>query len=126
MKNSKSFLKKYGIYILSFILPIIILLFIYYLKDVYPFGTQTVSNTDLPNAYVPAYYNLWDIVYNKASLFFNFNVGAGTSIYDFTSIYGLLNPIDWIVLLTPRENIPNMINFIVLIKIAFISLSATI
>jgi uncharacterized membrane protein YfhO len=75
-------------------------------------------------AYLPAYYNLWDLFHGNTDLFFNFNVGAGTNIYDLGSIYGFFDPTNWIVALSSRNNIPYIINFILIIKISLISLTS--
>jgi uncharacterized membrane protein YfhO len=112
------------IYLISLIIPIIILLIVFIINNVYPFGSETISNSDMGQAYLPAYYNLWDLFHGNTDLFFNYNVGAGTNIYDLGSIYGFFDPTNWIVALSSRNNIPYIINFILIIKISLISLTS--
>lgn len=103
---------------------IITILFI--LRHLYPFGNQTISNTDMGQAYLPAYYNLWDFFHGKTGLFFNFNIGGGSNIYDTGSIYGFFSPINWLIALSSHNNIVYNINYLFIIKILFISLTSTI
>ena len=112
------------IYLISLIIPVLILLIVFIINNVYPFGSETISNSDMGQAYLPAYYNLWDLFHGNTNLFFNYNVGAGTNIYDLGSIYGFFDPTNWIVALSSRSNIPYIINFILIIKISLISLTS--
>ena len=112
------------LYLISLIIPVIILLIVFIIKDLYPFGSETISNADMGQAYLPAYYNLWDLFHGNTDLFFNFNIGAGSNIYDLGSIYGFFDPTNWLIALTSRNNIPNFINYLLIIKISLISLSS--
>ena len=119
-------LKKYSIYIFAFIIPIVFLLLLYGIKGAYPFGRVTMSNGDMGKAYLPAYYSLWDFFHGNFNIFFDFNIGVGTNIYDFGAIYGFLDPTNWLIAITSRESIPYFLNFILIIKIALISLTSSI
>ena len=122
----KRHLKKYSFYIFAFIIPIVLLLLLYGIKGAYPFGRITMSNADMGKAYLPAYYSLWDFFHGNFNIFFDFNIGAGTNIYDFGAIYGFLDPTNWLIAITSRDSIPYFLNFILIIKIALISLSSSI
>ena len=115
-----------SVYFKSIIVTLIVLLIIFGIRNLYPFGSQTVSNADGGQAFLPAYYNLWDILHGKMGIFFNFNVGSGTNIYDFTTIYSFLSPLNWIIALTSRNNVVNFINYVLIIKLLFIALTSSI
>lgn len=125
IKNNKM-IKKNNVYLLSIFLTIFFINFLFLIKGIYPFGSQTISNGDMGQAYLPAYYNLWDLLHNNTGLFYNFNIGNGSNIYDLGSIYGFFNPIDWLIGFTRRNNIQFFINIIFTIKIALISLTSSI
>ena len=120
----KNFFK--SVYFKSIIITLLTLLVIFCIRGLYPFGNETVSNADGGQAFLPAYYNLWDILHGKMGIFFNLNVGAGTNIYDFTTIYSFLSPLNWIVALSSRNNVVYFMNYVLIIKLLFIALTSSI
>ena len=99
---------------------------IYILNNVYPFGSNTLSNGDMGKAYTPIYYYMWDLFNGRANLFINFKVGMGTNMYDLTSIYGILSPFSWLVVFTERSNIPNFLSYLLVLKLCLISVTSFI
>lgn len=115
-----------NVYTKSIIITLSITILLFILRHLYPFGTQTISNTDMGQAYLPAYYNLWDFFHGKTGLFFNFNIGGGSNIYDTGSIYGFFSPINWLITFSSHNNIVYNINYLFIIKLLFISITSTI
>ena len=117
---------KYKTFLVSPAISILILLTIYAIKGIYPFGTMTIANGDLGQSYMPFYNFLYDIVYNGKNIFYDYTLGMGSNMYGGFLADGLFNPSSFIVLLGSRENIPYMLSFVLMIKIAFISLTSYI
>lgn len=110
-----------------FIIILIIFLltnFIYAVKGLYPYGKMTIINGDMGQAYVPFYYYLHDLLHGKADFMMNYNIGYGQDMYDITAIYGFLSPISWFVALTSRDNIPNFMNILFMIRLCLLGLSS--
>lgn len=63
-------------FIPSFIVTFI-LLFLYLIKGIYPFGSMTIVQGDLFQMFTPFYMNLWDAFHNGYSLLYEYNVGTG-------------------------------------------------
>lgn len=122
----KKIWNKYKSYFIAPTVVIIVLLLIYAIKGIYPFGSMTIAHGDVGQSYMPFYHFLYDVVYNGKNLFYDYTLGMGSNMYGRFIIDGLFNPSSWLVLLSGRENIPNMLSFVLMIKISFIALSSYI
>ena len=113
-------------YMITPMITIGILLFIFLIKQIYPFGNNTICTVDMPVGYVPAYTQLWDILHNEGNIFYNFNLGAGSNIYGAIISNGFLSPINWIVGLFSRENIAGAMSVLIIIKMSLMALTSYI
>lgn len=113
-------------YMITPMTTILILLFIFLVKQIYPFGDYTICTVDMPIGYVPAYTQLWDILHGLGNIFYNFNLGAGSNIYGSIISNGFLCPVNWIVGLFSRENIAGSMSIILIIKMALMALTSYI
>lgn len=118
-KKSRRFLIAPGIVIL-------IMLLIYLIKGIYPFGNMTVANGDMSQSYMTFYHFLYDIFHNGKSVFYDYTLGMGSNMFGGFISDGLLNPNTFIILLGKRENIANMFSFVLMIKISLIALTSHI
>lgn len=89
--------KKYILYLLVFLIPIISFLIHMFLGGCWPFGDNSILIGDAKDQYVFFYTELYDRIKNKQSLLFSWNGGMG---YDFYSniMYYLISPFSIIVL----------------------------
>ncbi len=109
------------------IAPLIVLVtftVIMLIKGMYPFGTNLIASLNMDDVYIPVYYKLYDILHGNASIFYDYNLGGGTSILGTLISNGLLSPLSWIVYFSSRSYIPYFMTFIVLIKFMFISITS--
>ena len=115
MDRLKEFDEKHG-WIDYFIAPVIvtiILLIVYAIKGVYPFGVNTVAYYDMPSNHVTGYTWLWDVLHGKEGLYLNWNEGLGVSTAGGGDVF---NPINLFFLFVPRDGILYAISFFLLIK----------
>lgn len=124
MKKIKNNINKYKNFFIPSLITIFILIMIYAIKGIYPFGNMTIAQGDIGQSYIPFYHFLYDVVYNGKSIFYDYTLGMGSNMYGRFIIDGLLNPSAWIVLLGTRENIPYMLSFVLMIKVIFISFTS--
>ena len=117
---------KNNIYFINIITTILIFLLIFLLKEIYPFGNNTISNCDMNQSYLTFYYYLWDIFHNGKNIFYNFELGMGSNIYGGFVSDGFFNPTSWLILFSSRDNILYNMSFIIIIKFVFVSLFTTI
>ena len=127
MKNNiKEIWSTYKTFFISPLCSVLIILIMYDIKGIYPFGNMTIANGDIGQSYIPFYVFLYDVVYNGKSIFYDYALGMGSNMYGGFIVDGLLNPSAFAILLNTRENIPYMLSFVLMIKIAFISLTSYI
>ena len=111
-------------YFISPLIVLFLLSIIFILNGVYPYGENTIINGDLGKAYVPIYYYMFDIFKGNANIFMNFNVGMGSNMYDLFSIYGILSPVNLMLIFSDISNIPYFLSYLLVIKICLISITS--
>ena len=109
-------------YIIAFIIPLIIFTVLYYLRDIFPFGENCYLRSDMYHQYAPFFSELWDKLRNGGSLTYSWDIGMGTN---FTSLYAyyLASPSNWIIALFPQKHIIEVMNAIIILKLAGSSLT---
>ena len=111
--------------IVSFIVALIVML-VFLVKGIYPFGRMTIANGDLGQAYIPFYYFLYDICHGSKTVFYDYVLGMGSNTYGGFIVDGLLNPTSYVVLLNSRDMIPYMMSFVLVLKLAVVGFTSSI
>ena len=114
-----NFLKKYGNYFLAFIIPFVICLIFFYFKNV----LQRIENiyvTDLRLQHMVFFSYLKNVLLGKASLFYSFSAGMGSSMIS-TIIFYCLSPVNFLLLLI--RDIRYAILFIYITKVSLAGLT---
>ncbi len=112
------------VYILAFAIPLVIMIIIYYGREIYPFGENCYLRSDMYHQYAPFYSELWNKLKNGGDLRYSFNIGLGTNFIALYSYY-LASPVNWLISLFAQRSLIEVMNVIILLKIAFTSLSFT-
>ena len=113
MKNN---LKKYLPEILTFIVPILIMLISCIINKTYPFGKEILPKYDGYYQYAgfTSYYK--NVLLGNESLFYSFKGLLGYNFYA-TSIYYMFNPTNLLCIFSTSENILEYYTFIILLRI---------
>lgn len=125
MKNLKLKLKENYIYLLSFIVPIILMGIIYAVIKIYPFGNKNLITSDMYLQYVAFLSRVKDILSGDASIFYSFSKSLGGNTVGLFAYY-MASPFNLIIALFPKEYIGEVIALITLIKLGFAGLTFTI
>lgn len=125
MKKLKLNLSISYIYILSFIIPIIVMISIYALIGIYPAGDKTIVNSDMYLQYVGFLGHIKDVLKGEANLFYSFSKSLGGNTVGLFAYY-MASPLNLIIGLFPKAYIAEAIVVITLIKIGLSSLTFTI
>ena len=108
--------KKLYKYILSFIIPVVLLLIIFALLGIYPFGKNDLLWFDTQAQYID-FLSYWqDVIKGNASVFYSFGKNLGGNMFGLFTYY-LTSPIDLIVVLFSKIDLPQAFMTIILIKI---------
>jgi len=114
-------------HILKHILPpfftIFILLSIFFIKNIFPFGIENISSCDMSQLFVPMYTHLYDVLHGTKSLFFDWYSAGGNNMAGIVSFIGLLNPINLFFYFVPRENILEYMSLYLMLKMALSTLT---
>lgn len=115
---------KRNTYLLSFLLPVI--LFMCYLipNKVTPFGENTLLGIDLLNQYIDFYAYVRTMIQTGEwqSIFYSFSKGLGGAMIG-TWAYYLMSPFMWFIVLLPKAYLPQIITFVITLKIGLSGLS---
>lgn len=111
-------------YIIAFIIPLVMMIAIYYVRKIYPFGDNCYLRSDMYHQYAPFFKELWRKLTNGESLAYSWNIGMGTN---FTALYAyyLASPSNWFIALFPERYIIEVMNAIIIIKTALASVTFT-
>ena len=112
----KKYLKKYLPEILTFIVPILIMLISCIVNKTYPFGKEILPKYDGYYQYAgfTSYYK--NVLLGNESLFYSFKGLLGYNFYA-TSIYYMFNPTNLLCIFSTSENILEYYTFIILLRI---------
>ncbi|WP_026835330.1 YfhO family protein [Eubacterium xylanophilum] len=100
----------------------LVVLSVYAVYGIYPFGKETISRGDMTQQTIPAgMYYVWDVLHFKASPFFTWNTGFGMNISGAASLGALLSPLNLFLYLTPKYNICNFVNILIILKMISIA-----
>lgn len=103
-------------YFISGLIVAVILLIVFLVKGMYPFGKNYIMWGDMYEQIVPLYYNFYDVIRNGKSILIDYTGGLASSFIP-NFFYYISSPFTFLVLLFQRNDIPNAVNIIVLLKI---------
>ncbi len=109
-------------YFIPAIIVFAIIMIVYFIKNIYPFGSSFIAWGDMHAQVLALYYSFYDVIYNGKSLFIDFTSGVASNIYGNFSYY-ITSPFTLIILLFKRANIPQAVSIIVLLKFIMSSIT---
>lgn len=114
--------KKLINYVLAFICPFVLLLIVFALLKIYPFGNNDLLWFDTQAQYID-FLSYWqDVIRGQASIFYSFSKNLGGNMFGLFTYY-LTSPINLLVLLFSKIDLPQAFMLIILIKIGLCGVS---
>lgn len=117
-------LKKVVLYLLSFLVPLIILIGIFIHIKVYPFGENTYLPVDAYGQYVNYLQYFRDIFLGDNSIIYSLSKSIGGEMFGLIAYY-LMSPYNFITLLFQKGNMSLAFDIILILKIASTSVTFT-
>ena len=113
-----------AVYVLSFIVPLIIMMAIYIMRDIFPGGENYYLRSDMYHQYAPFFSELWEKIRTGESLAYSWDIGMGTN---FLALFGyyLSSPANWFIALFPQKWIVEVMDMMIIFKIALASFTFT-
>lgn len=112
------------LYLAAFLLPVLIMLVIFMVQSIFPFGDRSFLNIDMYHQYFPFLTEFYHKIKNGESLFYSWNTGIGSNFLALY-VYYLATPTNWLALLCPEQYLMEFITYMVIIKIGLCGLSFT-
>lgn len=116
--------KKY-LYLLSFLLPLGVMIGVLVCFGVQPFGDNSLLIIDGLHQYMPFFSILYDKLKGGESLFYSFRAGLGINFLSLFSYY-LSSPLNLFILLFQKTQLNMAVSLLVVLKIALSGLTAGI
>lgn len=101
---------------MAFLLPFVIMLTLFVIKGIYPFGGRSFLSGDLYHQYMPFFSELLRKVRAGESLHFSWHVGIGSNFLALY-VYYLASPLHVLALLVPENFLIEFISYLVVCKI---------
>jgi len=108
--------KNVFIYLLSFFLPIFVLLAVLFLLKIFPFGNGSFLYWDGEIQYVNFYTYLKTVFTSNSNLFYSVSNLGGNNMFDFAAYYNFFSPFNLIFLLFPADYTNIALEILMLIK----------
>ncbi|MDE5965644.1 MAG: YfhO family protein, partial [Lachnospiraceae bacterium] len=112
------------IYVLSFVIPLLLFVIYMAVKGIEPFGDATLLFYDGQGQSYPWFLEFYRKLHAGDSLWFSWNMGAGTDFY-MTACPILLSPVNWFLLLVPETALAAAFGASLLLRCAFASVAMT-
>ena len=91
-----------GISVLAFFVPAFIMLVLFIIRGIYPFGDRSFLFSDMYHQYMPFLSEFVHKIKAGEGLFYSYNVGIGSNFLALY-VYYLASPFNWLVFLLPEE-----------------------
>jgi uncharacterized membrane protein YfhO len=108
---------------LAFLLPVAVMIVIFAIDRIYPFGKRSFLSTDLYHQYMPFFCEFVRSVKSGQGISYTWNVGVGSNFLALY-VYYLASPLHWLGLLVPENHIMEFITYLVVFKIGLCGLTA--
>lgn len=112
-----------GALFLAFLIPAAIMLVLFAVNGIYPFGDRSFLFSDMYHQYMPFFSELLHKVRGGESLGFSFHVGIGSN---FLALFGyyLASPLHVFSLLVPEGHLMEFMSYLIVVKIGLAGLTA--
>ncbi len=109
--------------VLSFFLPIVIMLIGFVIVGIYPFGDRSFLSTDMYHQYMPFFTQFMRAVKGGEGIAYTWNVGIGTNFLALY-VYYLASPFHWLGLVIPEAFYIEFLTYLVVVKIGLCGLTS--
>ncbi len=108
----------------AFCIPVVIMIIIFWQREIFPFGEESFLRTDMYHQYAPFFSEFQDKLSRGGSLLYSWNIGMGIN---FSALYAyyLASPMNWLLLLCPKSLVIEFMTYGIVLKIGLSGLSFT-
>lgn len=114
--------KRRTIYLLSFLLPFVMMIILLLVKKVFPFGDKCILRTDFYHQYLPFYSELSNKLKHFGSLLYTYDAGLGTNFVTLFAYY-LSCPLNFLLIFVPTNYVLEFMTLMIVLKISLCGLT---
>ena len=118
--KKENFFYKHRFVIISFFVPMFLMIFAFYKADFYPFGDEQIMVIDMWHQYFPFLKVLQEKLQTGGSLLYTWQGGGGTNFIALIAYYAA-SPLYLLTALVPSEFLTEAMAMVVILKISFAS-----
>ncbi len=118
MKKSKNLFL-----IASFLVPFLIMLALFMIRGIYPFGDRSFLFSDMYHQYMPFFSEFIRKIKAGEGLYYSYNVGIGSNFLALY-VYYLASPLHWLAFLIPSDFLMEFMSYFAIVKIGLCGWSA--
>lgn len=108
---------------LAFFIPVTIMLVIFVLRGIFPFGDRSFLFSDMYHQYMPFFSEFIDKIKAGEGLSYSYRVGIGSNFLALY-VYYLASPFHWLAFLVPKAYLMEFMSYLVVVKIGLSGLSS--
>ncbi len=116
IKNLPSYMNQNALYITAFLIPFLIMMVIFVVQKIYPFGERSFLHIDMYHQYFPFLTEFYHKLKSGDSLFYSWNTGLGNNFLALYAYY-LASPFNWLCFLVPESYLMEFQSYMVVFKI---------
>lgn len=113
--KTKKFFKLDMLYLFSFLIPALVMLVIFIIRKIYPFGERSFLHIDMYHQYFPFLVEFYHKLKNGESLLYSWNTGIGSNFIALY-VYYLASPLNWLCVLIPEAYLMEFLSYMVVLK----------
>ncbi|MBO5336548.1 MAG: YfhO family protein [Lachnospiraceae bacterium] len=106
-----------------FLLPVVIMLTIFIIRGIYPFGDRSFLYMDMYHQYMPFFSEFLNKIKAGEGLAYSYHVGIGSNFLALY-VYYLASPLHWLAFLVPEAFLMEFMSYLVIAKIGLCGLTA--
>ncbi|MBE5873691.1 MAG: hypothetical protein E7287_04695 [Lachnospiraceae bacterium] len=110
-------------WIMSFMIPVGIMLGIFVYRKIYPFGDRSFLFSDMYHQYMPFFSEFIDKIKAGEGLSYSYNVGIGSNFLALY-VYYLASPLHWLAFLVPKAHLMEFMSYLAVVKVGLCGLTA--
>ena len=108
---------------LSFVLPVTVMLCLFVIRGIFPFGDRSFLFSDMYHQYMPFFSEFLHKIKAGEGLSYSFNVGIGSNFLALY-VYYLASPLNWLAFLFPEAYLMEFMSYLVVVKIGLCGLTS--
>ena len=101
--------------VVAFLVPVIILLVLYIIRGIYPYGEKIYVRMDFYHQYAPFVKEFCGRILNGDSLLYDWKYGLGTNYWAHYAYY-LASPLNWLIVFIPGDFVIEVMNLLLIFR----------